>query len=620
MGDNNISKNDGRVQKILDLLLKYTLGDYSKRESVSKKGDELDAIIIGLNTLGEEAEASGKVVRDFEKRIEDIISVLLKYTIFDFSKKIEIKGIGDELEAVAIGLNTMAEELETARFTEAKNLQAILESEERFRLLVEQAKDYAIIMVDVNGNISSWNSGAEAIKGYKKEEVIGKSISLFYTEEDKERNECENNLKIAREKGHYECEGWRVKKDKSLFWANIIYTSLYDEDGNLKGYSKVTRDITEKKKAEDRLKRSNQFLNTVLDNLPSMVFVKEASELRFVRLNKAGERLLGYNREDLIGKNDYDFFPKEQADFFTSKDREALGKMEVTDIQEEIIQTTSGPKWLHTKKIPILGADGKPEYLLGISEDITARKKNEDKILELNAELQNSIKQLENANNELEAFTYSVSHDLRAPLRAIHGYTAILERELSDKLDDESKKMMISVKLNAVKMGQLIDDLLSLSRLGKKSLSKKETDMNDLIHKCIDELKRSVNFTNTKFIIEPLDTVNADPALMFQVFFNLLSNAVKYSSLKENPLVEISSIRDEDEIIYMVKDNGTGFDMRYYNKLFGVFQRLHDSSEFEGTGVGLALVKRIVTKHNGRVWAVSEVNSGATFYVALKIN
>ena len=602
----------------MDLLLKYTLGEYSAREKVSAKGDELDAIIIGLNTLGEEAEASGKIVRDFEHRVESIMSVLLKYTLFDFSEKINISGVGDELDAIGIGLNTMAEELESARVTENEHLKVITESEERFRILVEQVKDYAIIMVDVSGNVSSWNKGAENIKGYKREEIIGKPISVFYTDDEIKRNEPLINLRTAKEKGRYEVEAWRKKKDGSLFWADVIYTALYDDRGNLKGYSKVTRDITEKKESEDRLKRTNHFLDAILENIPNMVFVKEVKELRFVRFNRAGEDLLGYNKNDLIGKNDFDFFPKEQAEFFTGKDREALRTEGVTDIPEELIQTATGSKWLHTKKIPLIGRDGKPEYLLGISEDITERKLNADRIKSLNNELQNSITQLESSNNELEAFTYSVSHDLRAPLRAIHGYTAIIEEEYGDKLEDEAKKMMASVMSNAIKMGQLIDDLLALSRMGKKELQKKETDMTHLVNKCIDELKRSVDFSKAKIIVDKLPSVNVDPALMFQVFFNLISNAVKYSSLKEKPVIEITSVKDGDETIFVVRDNGTGFDMKYYNKLFGVFQRLHDASEFEGTGVGLALVKRIVTKHNGRVWAEAEVDKGASFYVALK--
>lgn len=363
MKEKNILKDDVRIEKILNLLLKYTLGDYSAREVVSSEGDELDAIIIGLNTLGEEAESSGKIVRDFEKRVGNIMDVLLKYTLFDFSEKIQVGDVGDELDAIAIGLNTMAEELEAAR------------------------------------------------------------------------------------------------------------------------------------------------------------------QLQQIQL---------------------------------------------------------------------------------------------DKIKLLNKELLNNNTQLESSNNELEAFTYSVSHDLRAPLRAIHGYTAIIEKDYSDKLDDDAKNMLKAVMNNALKMGQLIDDLLALSRFGKKELQKKETDMTQLAEQCLEELKKSANVSRAKIVIRPLHKAIVDSSLMSQVFFNLLSNAVKYSSLKDKPEIILASKTENDEIIYFISDNGTGFDMKYYNKLFGVFQRLHDTDEFEGTGVGLALVKRIVTRHNGRVWAEAEVGKGATFYFALK--
>jgi PAS domain S-box-containing protein len=618
LSEENKYKKDERIQRILSLLLKYTMGDYSERGTISDKRDEIDAVMIGLNTLAEEAEASGKVVRDYEKRVNNIMNVLLKYTLFDFSEKIPIGDVGDELDAISIGLNTMAEELEAARRLERQQLKTITESEERFRLLVEQVKDYAIITLDVNGNITSWNSGAEYIKGYKAEEIIGKHISVFYTPEEIALNEPEENLKHAKEQGHYETEGWRVKKDGSQFWANIVYTPLYTADGKLRGFSKVTRDITERRKAEEILKQTNFFLDAVLEHIPNMVFVKDARELRFLRFNKAGEELLGYKKEDLMGKNDYDFFPKEQADFFTAKDREALNTNGITDIPEELIDTTTGKKWLHTKKIPIQGPDGKPLYLLGISEDITKRKANEEKIRKLNTELQHNITQLESSNNELEAFTYSVSHDLRAPLRAIHGYTKIIENDYKDKLDEDAKQMMDGVMNNAIKMGRLIDDLLALSRYGKKEMKKKAMDLTELANQAIDELKKSMPTENVSITLHPLGIAVVDSGLMFQVFINLIGNAIKYSSQKEKPVIEIGSKTEKGETIYYVKDNGSGFDMKYYDKLFGVFQRLHDANEFEGTGVGLALVKRIITRHDGRVWAEAEPGKGATFYFSLK--
>ncbi len=611
-------KQDERIAKILDLLVKYAVGDYNARETVSSRGDELDAIIIGLNTIGEEAASSGKLIKDYEKRVGSLMDTLLKYTLFDFSEKAEVSEVGDELDAIAIGLTTMAEELLAARESEQKQLQALKESETNFRLMIEGVKDHSIYMLDAEGRILTWNNGAENLKGYTESEIIGKHISVFYTPGEIKMKEPWANLETAMQTGSFEGQGWRVRKDGFQFWADVTLTALYNADGTLKGYSKVTRDITERKEAEENIKRTNYFLDAILENIPNMVFVKESAELRFVRLNKAGEKLLGYTRDQLIGRNDFDFFPEEQARFFTSKDKEALSKNDITDIPEELIDTANGPRWLHTKKIPISNESGAIAYLLGISEDITDNKANKEEIDTLNKELSRNVTLLENINTELEAFTYSVSHDLRAPLRAIHGYTKILEREHISVLNDDAREMMTSVMNNAKKMGQLIDDLLSLSHLGKKELKKKPVDMAELASTVTEEIKKAFVNYKARIIIHPMETAVADYNLMYQVFMNLISNAVKYSSLKEDPVIEIGSKIENEEVIYFIKDNGSGFDMKYYDKLFGIFQRLHDASEFEGTGVGLALVKRIILRHEGKIWAESQPEKGSVFYFTLK--
>ena len=356
------------------------------------------------------------------------------------------------------------------------------------------------------------------------------------------------------------------------------------------------------------LKRITRFLDAIIENLPSMVFVKEANELRFERFNRAGEQLLGLKRDALLGKNDYDFFPKEQADFFQERDRAALSGTEVVDIPEEPIQTASGQRWLHTRKVPIHDAAGRPQYLLGISEDITERKVADEKMRDL-------LNKLEESNAELDGFTYSVSHDLRAPLRAIDGYARVLLEDHGDKLGEEGRRVATVITRSAVKMGRLIDDLLGFARLGRKPLTRVPVDMKVLAEDAAEECRPQGG--TVEFRIGDLPGVPGDPALLKQVWVNLLSNAVKYSRTRAAAVIEVSGTEQAGECVYAVKDNGVGFDARYQSKLFGVFHRLHSDAEYEGTGVGLALVQRVVQRHGGWVKAESHLGQGATFTFAL---
>ncbi len=247
---------------------------------------------------------------------------------------------------------------------------------------------------------------------------------------------------------------------------------------------------------------------------------------------------------------------------------------------------------------------------------IADRKSAQKKIMTLNDTLQENLDKLELANKELEAFSYSVSHDLRAPLRIIDGYTEILLSDYSDKLDEEEKRVLFIITENVRKMGQLIDDLLHLSRLGQKELILQRVDMTSLVESVIAD--QNISKINHAIIrTSKLEAVDCDSGLMQQVWMNLLSNAIKYSGRKTRPVIEINCFNTGTQIVYSIKDNGVGFNMKYSDKLFGVFQRLHKMNEFEGTGIGLALVKRIVTRHGGRVWAEAEPGKGATFYFSL---
>jgi len=252
-----------------------------------------------------------------------------------------------------------------------------------------------------------------------------------------------------------------------------------------------------------------------------------------------------------------------------------------------------------------------------MARDITGRKEAEAAISELNNDLEKRAAQLEAANRELEAFSYSVSHDLRAPLRAIDGFSRILQDEYSGKLDKNGNRLLEVVRKNAQNMGQLIDDLLAFSRLGRKEIQPAQIDMADLAKSVFAELHSADPACRSRLEIESIPPALGDPALLRQVFVNLLSNAAKYSRIKQQPIIEIGGGSKNGSNLYFVKDNGAGFDMQYADKLFGVFQRLHHPEEFEGTGVGLAIVQRIIHRHGGKVWAEGKVNDGATFYFTL---
>ena len=425
----------------------------------------------------------------------------------------ELSDLANAFNIMAVNVQQTQEELErkvnerTAELTEEIKLRKISEkilmiSRQRYQMLVDEVKDYAIIMLGTDGEILLWNKGAEKIKGYKEEEILGKSLSVFYTEEDIKSNKPQQLLALAAKDGRAEDEGWRVRKDGSKFWTDVIFTSIYNDDKQLVGFAKITRDISERKKLEEK------------------------------------QRVISAQLEDRV---------------------------------KEVAKRTL---------------------------------------------------QLETANRELEAFSYSVSHDLRTPLRAINGYSAMLKEDYETKLDVEGNRIINNIMTNAKMMGQLIDDLLAFSRLGKKELVYSLVDMHTLTENVISELLQNESKHLHKITIGSLPPCEADPSLMKQVLLNLISNALKYSSKKSRPEIDIGYTDEETRVVYSIKDNGVGFDMAYADKLFGVFQRLHSQEEFEGSGVGLALVKRIIDKHNGKIWADAIENSGAAFYFSIpkKIN
>lgn len=348
--------------------------------------------------------------------------------------------------------------------------------------------------------------------------------------------------------------------------------------------------------AEERAGRVLRIVDAILENIPAMVFVKDAADLAFVRFNRAGELLLGTTRDQIIGKTDFDLFPRADAEQFVARDREALRGDRMVDIPEEPVQTATGVRWLHTRKVPLLDAAGNPEYLLGVSYDITDRK---------------------HLDAELEAFTYSVAHDLRAPLRGVLGYaTAVLEDE-SARLSDDGSRHLARVVESGERMARLIDDLVSLARVSRAELHRGRADLSALAHSSLAGLHARSPERTLETVIAPGLVVDGDPYLMAVVVEELIDNAWKFTAQQAPARIELGATEVDGAPAYFVRDNGAGFDMAYADRLFGVFHRLHRESEFSGTGIGLATVARIVRRHGGRVWATGAPGEGATFYFTM---
>lgn len=381
---------------------------------------------------------------------------------------------------------------------------------------------------------------------------------------------------------------------------------------------RIREDLRQRRAVESRLQQANRFLESLLENIPAMVFAKDAQDLRFVRFNRAGERLLGLPREELIGKSDRDLFPAEQADSFIAMDRRVLAQGDIVEIPEEEIDTHArGRRVLHTYKVPVLDAAGVPKLLLGISMDVTEQKAAARRIIALNAELTRQTELLQSSNQELEAFCYSVSHDLRAPLRAIDGYAKLLEQEYGPRFDANGTRFLRTICNACDRMARLIDDLLEFSRLGRQTLEDEPVDMAAVVGKVVSDALEGRKQPLPVILTGDLPPVRGDPGMLHLAWLNLIDNAVKYTSAVAAARITIEAEVSGSEIVYSVHDNGIGFDMQYSDKLFGVFERLHSNAEYPGTGVGLAIAHRIIARHGGRIWARSEPGRGATFSFAL---
>jgi PAS domain S-box-containing protein len=333
----------------------------------------------------------------------------------------------------------------------------------------------------------------------------------------------------------------------------------------------------------------------------------------FKKLNPTWEKVLGFTLAELMERPYIEFLHPDDREVTRSEAGKLAAGQLTMAFQNRYRCKDGSYKWLSWNSYPIPDA----QLIYGSARDITEHKKAEEQIRELNTALEHRVVDLDVTNKELEAFTYSVSHDLRAPLRRIDGFAQLLMEDFGPQLPEDAQRYLSRVREGTRQMGALVDDLLNLARIGRKEVNRKVTGLDSVVAEVVSEQKREMGERDIEWRIHPLPFSDCDPALLKIVMTNLVSNAVKYSRPRERAVIEIGSVEEDGCTAIFVRDNGVGFSMKYADKLFGVFQRLHRVEDFEGTGVGLATVQRIIHKHGGRIWAAAEIDKGACFYFTL---
>lgn len=488
------------------------------------------------------------------------------------------------------------------------------QSREEFRELFDRAP-IGYHEVDAEGRIVRVNEAELKMLGYTQEELLGQSVWLISAEEEVSRHSV--LAKLRGEPRPLVFERRLRRKDGTDFPAHIEDRLVRRKDGSIAGIRAGIIDLTGRKQAEAATARLAAIVSSSQD---AIIGVDLAGTV--TSWNGGAESIFGLTAGEMVGAPIQRLIPedrKDEEDQIMRRIRAGLG----VDNFETIRKTKEGRLIdVSVTDSPIRDADGR---LVGVSKvvrDVTERKRAREEIRRLNLELEQRVvertAQLEAANRELEAFSYTVSHDLRAPLRALDGFSQVVLEEYGSQLPGEGRRYLETIRFSAQRMGRLMDDLLQYARLSREELKARETDTAALVQSAIEELGAPWPDRQVELIPGALPVSRGDPVLLRQVWLNLLSNALKYTGKRERAVIEYGATRDGARTVFFVRDNGAGFDPRHADQLFGVFQRLHRTEDYAGTGVGLAIVDRIVRRHGGRVWAEAAVDRGATFFFTLE--
>ena len=510
----------------------------------------------------------------------------------------------------------------------AEKNEELVKSEERYHQMIDEVEDYAIILLDNDGNILHWNKGAERIKGYKPIEAIGQNFSIFYTKEDVQAGLPSQLLNEARKEGRVLHEGWRVKKNGEKFWGTVVITALHNQLGEVIGFSKVTKDLTRSKIADDELKKFARSLELKSEDLQISEerhhrMIEEVQDYAIILLDKTGtvlnwnrgaEKIKGYLANEIIGKSFTIFYPQE--------DRKNNVPQKI--LQEAVQNNRASHEGWRIRKdgtkfwgsTVITALHNNENELIGFSKvtrDLTERKMAEETLKEY-------TERLEHNNQELEQFAYVASHDLKEPLRKIITFGNMLESSARDTLDEKSKDYISRMQNSATRMMNLIEDLLVFSRVSRPTEGFELVDLNAVVSRVLSDLEVTIHSKNARVEVGKLPLIQGRKSQLGQLFQNLISNAVKFND-KEQPVISINAstveLSDRPGKLARIEitDNGIGFEDIYSTRIFEIFQRLHGKTEYPGTGIGLSICKKIVEAHGGTICATGQVGKGATFTI-----
>ncbi|HEV7348772.1 PAS domain S-box protein [Telluribacter sp.] len=482
-----------------------------------------------------------------------------------------------------------------------------------YQLLIDSIKDYAIYMLDVEGRITTWNVGAQRMKGYSTEEVLGKNFSMFFIPEDQENEKPLMELSTALTRGRYEEEGWRMRKDGKRFWANIIITPIYDEGRKHIGFAKVTRDLTEKRRNEEL------YLLLVNQVKEYAIFMLDTTG-DILTWNEGAERIKGYAAYEIIGQHFSIFYPAE--DKAADKPANELAIAIRTGKYEEEgwrIRKDGSRFWASVTISPIY-----TDSHIGFSKvtrDLTRRKEME--------QLTRANLILEATNKELERFAVTASHDLKEPLRKIQIFSSRVVEDKTNPPHEKHREFLDKIIVSSQRMNTMIEEILNYSSLSQKQHFQKSS-LETIIKESLELLENAIEGKKATVKYSQLPEAIVIPSQMGRLFQNLISNSLKFSRKEEAPLITITwefldkEMVDSDEIWpaeqylqIQFRDNGIGFEQEYAERIFNLFDRLHNKSTYEGTGVGLAICRKIVENHGGTIKAQSSPGEGAEFTIII---